>query len=52
MQKRVIYFSILALTVLSLGACKSSKKCGCPTFGQINTGTELSACAPHHQKAI
>jgi len=32
---------ILLMAVLFLGACNSSKKCGCPTFKAMGDGVEM-----------
>jgi hypothetical protein len=41
MKKSRLFFLLMA--VLFLGACNSSKKCGCPTFKAQVEKSELSA---------
>jgi hypothetical protein len=39
MKKSRLLFLLMA--VLFLGACNSSKKCGCPTFKAMGDGVEM-----------
>lgn len=46
-RKLLIIFAFAGLVTIT--SCKSSKKCGCPTFGQVNAETEMIVCAPPAQ---
>lgn len=51
MRRYLILFCAVA-GMLVVTSCKSSKKCGCPTFGQNDTNTEVIVCAPTQTNAI